>query len=343
MNSVIHALNKDDVQGFEMPNHTGFVAGTLVHTDQGLVPIEQINVGDLVLSKSESGDVAYKRVVRTFKSPEKHRIMRVGFNVPNLTNPIFNKVSAKMTKGQMLSSAKLYENSNSGILSDPYGRFSDPYYVYCTKNHSFWTEEQGWVAAYMLEEGYFNTLISHDDIPLYYTFDYTYNTPLFKTYAKDVAALRDSKRKVDPHLFKSLIDFSGNCPVVIDVDIEIPVIYDPVSGKAMSWSNVDDLESTSAAQQSLKLSSQPEHVLYKSLTESGYLRTGFDAYCMECGYTHEEVAENESLFKNLKEYYLDGSDTEYYTTTAYNIEVEDYHTYFVSEVGILINTRPTPN
>ena len=144
-------------------------------------------------------------------------------------------------------------------------------------------------------------------------------------------------------MFKSLIDFSGNCPVVIDVDIEIPVIYDPVSGKAMSWSNVDDLESTSAAQQSLKLSSQPEHVLYKSLTESGYLRTGFDAYCMECGYTHEEVAENESLFKNLKEYYLDGSDTEYYTTTAYNIEVEDFHTYFVGEAGILVNTRPTPN
>ncbi|MFO1390728.1 MAG: hypothetical protein U1E94_00665 [Agitococcus sp.] len=35
---------------------SGFVAGTLVHTDKGLVPIEQLKVGDMVLSKHESGD-----------------------------------------------------------------------------------------------------------------------------------------------------------------------------------------------------------------------------------------------------------------------------------------------
>jgi len=48
---------------------TGFVAGTLVHTRQGLRPIEQIKVGDYVLSKPESGEgeVAYKRVARTVK------------------------------------------------------------------------------------------------------------------------------------------------------------------------------------------------------------------------------------------------------------------------------------
>jgi len=48
---------------------TGFVAGTLVHTKDGLRPIEQIAVGDYVLSKPESGEgeVAYKRVVRTVK------------------------------------------------------------------------------------------------------------------------------------------------------------------------------------------------------------------------------------------------------------------------------------
>lgn len=31
----------------------GFAAGTLVHTDKGLVPIQDIKVGDLVLSMSE--------------------------------------------------------------------------------------------------------------------------------------------------------------------------------------------------------------------------------------------------------------------------------------------------
>ncbi|MCL2076530.1 MAG: Hint domain-containing protein [Betaproteobacteria bacterium] len=33
-----------------------FIAGTLVHTREGLVPIEQIKVGDWVLSKPESGE-----------------------------------------------------------------------------------------------------------------------------------------------------------------------------------------------------------------------------------------------------------------------------------------------
>ncbi len=44
----------------------GFVAGTLVHTDKGLVPIEQLKVGDSVLSKPESAELTYKPVVNTF-------------------------------------------------------------------------------------------------------------------------------------------------------------------------------------------------------------------------------------------------------------------------------------
>ncbi|GAB6141006.1 hypothetical protein JCM14076_17350 [Methylosoma difficile] len=46
-----------------------FVAGTLVHTQAGLKPIEQIQVGDYVLSKPESGDgeLSYQRVTRTYE------------------------------------------------------------------------------------------------------------------------------------------------------------------------------------------------------------------------------------------------------------------------------------
>ncbi len=44
-----------------------FIAGTLVHTKTGLVPIEEIKVGDWVLSPPEmKGDLAYKRVANTF-------------------------------------------------------------------------------------------------------------------------------------------------------------------------------------------------------------------------------------------------------------------------------------
>lgn len=46
-----------------------FVAGTLVHTKEGLRPIELIKVGDFVLSEPESGvgDASYKRVTKTFE------------------------------------------------------------------------------------------------------------------------------------------------------------------------------------------------------------------------------------------------------------------------------------
>jgi hypothetical protein len=47
-------------------NSSGFVAGTLIHTQTGLKPIEQIQVGDFVLSKSETDEQIYKRVLQTF-------------------------------------------------------------------------------------------------------------------------------------------------------------------------------------------------------------------------------------------------------------------------------------
>ena len=54
-------------------NKIGFVAGTLIHTDQGLVPIQDIKVGDRVLSKLKdgSGDIEYKPVVKTFVHEDK--------------------------------------------------------------------------------------------------------------------------------------------------------------------------------------------------------------------------------------------------------------------------------
>ncbi len=64
--------------------YTGcFVAGTLVHTDKGLVPIDKLKVGDLVLSRPENVPNApneYKRVLRTFKSAEKKRVMAIMYS-----------------------------------------------------------------------------------------------------------------------------------------------------------------------------------------------------------------------------------------------------------------------
>lgn len=50
-----------------------FTAGTLVHTKDGLKAIQNIQVGDYVLSRPESGEgaVAYKRVSKTFRFEQK--------------------------------------------------------------------------------------------------------------------------------------------------------------------------------------------------------------------------------------------------------------------------------
>ena len=60
-----------EIQKFKdvLKTETCFIAGTLVHTKEGLKPIEQIKVGDWVLSKPESGqgEQAYKRVTKTFE------------------------------------------------------------------------------------------------------------------------------------------------------------------------------------------------------------------------------------------------------------------------------------
>jgi hypothetical protein len=62
----------------------GFVAGTLVHTRNGLQPIEQIRVGDCVLSKPEDGqgELSYQLVTRTFEYEDKE-LYYVSYSVPN--------------------------------------------------------------------------------------------------------------------------------------------------------------------------------------------------------------------------------------------------------------------
>ncbi|MGP5209401.1 hypothetical protein ACTXJ5_01280 [Psychrobacter alimentarius] len=90
-------------------NSSGFVAGTLVHTDKGLVPIQDTKLGDMVLSASANAipssdkklETAYKPITQVFKSAEKK---------PLLT---------------------------------PLGHPS----ILCTANHLFWTKEKGWIRA----------------------------------------------------------------------------------------------------------------------------------------------------------------------------------------------------
>lgn len=90
-----------------------FAKGALVHTKEGLKPIEQIQVGDWVLSKPENGgEQAYKRVLRTF-AHEPQRVVALRYQKP--------KDKPSMTSGTL----------NRIIV---------------TMNHPFWTKEEGWTA-----------------------------------------------------------------------------------------------------------------------------------------------------------------------------------------------------
>ena len=48
--------------------YSGFAKGTLVRTDKGRIPIQDIKVGDMVLSTPEdgTGEVSYQPVTKTF-------------------------------------------------------------------------------------------------------------------------------------------------------------------------------------------------------------------------------------------------------------------------------------
>jgi hypothetical protein len=102
---------------YRYPSMSGgcFIAGTMVWTDNGLVPIDQLKVGDSVLSQPEStGEKAYRKVVRTMSYHDKE-VYCVRYN-------------------------RLDDDS---VIHT----------VYATGNHPFWVEGIGWTAATLLESG----------------------------------------------------------------------------------------------------------------------------------------------------------------------------------------------
>ena len=94
---------------------TCFAAGTLVHTATGLVPIEQIKVGDLVYSKPENGigEVELKPVTKVFA----HGPTQI---------------------------VQLFYQRGERAESEPCER------LFTTKEHPFWVIGRGWTEAWEL-------------------------------------------------------------------------------------------------------------------------------------------------------------------------------------------------
>lgn len=55
-----------DMQNTDKGNKGGFVAGTFVHTDKGLIPIQNLQVGDLILTSRKKGVTEFRPVLTTF-------------------------------------------------------------------------------------------------------------------------------------------------------------------------------------------------------------------------------------------------------------------------------------
>lgn len=249
----------------------GFVAGTLVHTDKGLVPIEQLKVGDRVLSKHESGEgeQAYKRVINTFKSAEKLPIMSASFN--DLSNRI----------GSMR--------------------------LFCTDNHPFWNPiSKDWIPAKDLRLNSHVMLYDVNDKIVGLDDDAGY---LIKTAHPQVALCSYLYHVGRRSNFGMLVDFRQNTPLLVIGEKGFSEFEFGWYG--MNW------DRSLHPDENTKVLSEFEH------PDTQFY---FNAY--------EEKGERTP---SIIDVYDDPNSVNYmYTDYVYNIEVEDFHTYYVGTAGLLV-------
>lgn len=167
------------------------IAGTPIWTDRGPIPIEQLRIGERVLSKSEAtGERAYHKVVR-MPSCKRLAIMCIRYCLP----PPDDK---------------------------------EAHYHYATAHHPVWVKGSGWTPAYQLEGG--EELELHDGrsayalevVPVYKTDrpdvgwepEYTHSTVGFEAnfsngwiWVADRVGEPASLGSKDSHLLVSIYDF----------------------------------------------------------------------------------------------------------------------------------------
>lgn len=104
--------------------HSCFAAGTVVHTNQGLIPIEQLKAGDLVLSKLANGELVYKPILRIIVT-ENVQVSLVEFE---------QWVDPSLPMREQLKLQRLVNQQK-------------PIQLLVTANHPFWIENKGWRTA----------------------------------------------------------------------------------------------------------------------------------------------------------------------------------------------------
>lgn len=314
--------------------NTGFAAGTLVHTDKGLVPIQDIKVGDLilskpVLSKSEDGssDIEYKPVISTFTSPKKERIFKVEY---------FNETVAKQGKK---------------------GRN----YIFCTSNHPFWVTRQPddtkgeWLSAERLPAGYL-TSAHGDTIALD---DYSFipvrtlpNFPEGTAYTQSIeehdlwetdGLVQFVKFTDDGYQFVSLANteeaFKEEIKTVnlqtsdakLLINEKAPFIIDPDLYKTLNTRLDQDMGGlyTHSSESFIEFANSPLVYEGKIVRENKIINLGRHKIVLNNieRYGNATGLSEDSIHEQMRRY--NDVCPNPYEDHVYNIEVADHHTYFV--------------
>ncbi len=237
-----------------------FDAGTLVHTEKGLIAIEQLKIGDLVLSKPNNnpdGELAYKPITHTLKSCDKSPIMA----------PV------------------------------------DCLNVLCADSQLFWTKECGWVKASELDRNT-HTLYclgedkqGDEDYPCYCSgFSKQYKRDPFDIGGLYLLATADNNVVV--------------CLQENDIENTVEAYYSLIDiEKGIKEIRSFDEDSDWFHYQSSTRYCEEEIALYKGNKRTAYYGR---------------------LLRNVIEW---NDEPKPYCNYLYNIELADYHAYFVGNQG----------
>lgn len=129
-------------------NNSGFPAGTRILTDKGLVPIENIKVGDMVLSKSEDN----------LTKAEFKNILKI--------NSYENKEIYNLIYVELKTTAKL--NELTPIKLNQMGLKVRYHGINAIVSQQFWVHEKGWIPMDCLQYG--DIIQSNQDGIIYMVF-----------------------------------------------------------------------------------------------------------------------------------------------------------------------------
>lgn len=337
-------------------NNTGFVAGTLIHTDKGLVPIEQITVGDKVLSRDANnphGELAYKQVLRTTDSFELQKIVRFQYitsrkltldhlNQAISDQPHLNDALAIQTYMQQM--AAQYALQCKYNIAEEAATLLFPFTLYGTEDHLFWTQELGWMSTV---ERYYHTqrwqffrpnymALNVCDIPM----KYVPAPDLLRSSITDVA-VKGNMDNTEPEeaggmvWIRALIDFRGGTPLDLH---NFPAKYSENPIMKMNEAHrvlPDDEDDPQVAELLRKNKFLVNGEIYDyeqgrfDIDDNGRhinKKLNYDA--------HWTPAQKQADDARRAAY-------KFYKARVYNIEVEDYHSYFVGKLGIWFHSFQT--